>query len=239
MKMRQAKTFARILLIFSIANFILAAPALVPQRRLVTDRAGEEPTGEPEQDPAGSAHQAVVSVASPPPVWSPAGSEKSHLEPEDLTEERLLEWLSNLSDEDIFPPNSPSDLPKYPNPKPISWAPPLHDSQPPVLESMPLQEKPFPWWLHTSWRPPSVWEVGESSRTGSGVPEMLPPKLPPASGAQVAQPLDGDAVDTNIYWHDLDSVTDMDQASTMSWASKVSELPEEGEKVAEETHLHP
>jgi hypothetical protein len=232
--MRQDKTFARILLIFSIANVILAAPALLRQRSLVTNRADDKPTGEPEQDPAGSAHQEVVSVASPPPVGSPAGSEKLHPEPGVWTEDSLLEWLSNLSDEDVFEPNSPSDLPKYS--KPISWAPPSHDNQPPVLKSLPLQDKPFPWWEHTDWRPPGVWEVGESSRTGSGASEMLPPKLPPASGAQ---PLHDDAVDTNIYWHDLDSVMDTDQASTMSWASKVSELSEEGGKVAEETHLHP
>jgi hypothetical protein len=36
--MRQDKTFARILLIFSIANVVLAAPAVVRQRRFVTDR---------------------------------------------------------------------------------------------------------------------------------------------------------------------------------------------------------
>jgi hypothetical protein len=36
--MRRDKTFARILLIFSIANVVLAAPVVVRQRRFVTDR---------------------------------------------------------------------------------------------------------------------------------------------------------------------------------------------------------
>ena len=50
--MRLDKTFARILLIFSIAGVILAAPALVQQRRLVTDRSGGESTDQPKPLPA-------------------------------------------------------------------------------------------------------------------------------------------------------------------------------------------
>jgi hypothetical protein len=42
--MRRDKTFTRILLIFSIANVVLAAPAVMRQRRLVTDRSGDEST---------------------------------------------------------------------------------------------------------------------------------------------------------------------------------------------------
>ena len=42
--MRQDKTFTQILLIFSIANVVLAAPAVMRQRRLVTDRSGDGST---------------------------------------------------------------------------------------------------------------------------------------------------------------------------------------------------
>ena len=49
--MRQDKTVARILLIFSIANVVLAAPASVRQRRLVTDGSDDEPMDQPGQAP--------------------------------------------------------------------------------------------------------------------------------------------------------------------------------------------
>jgi len=42
--MRLDKTFARILLIFSTANVVLAAPAVVRQRSFVTDRSDDEST---------------------------------------------------------------------------------------------------------------------------------------------------------------------------------------------------
>ena len=69
--MRRDKTFARILLIFSIANVVRAAPALVRQRRLVADRAENGPAEEPEAAPeslAGSIHQNEVVPAAPPSV---------------------------------------------------------------------------------------------------------------------------------------------------------------------------
>ena len=69
--MRRDKTVARVLLIFSIASFVLAAPALQPQRRLVTDRADDKPTDESEQ-----AHG--VPPAPPPSVGSLDGSEQAH-----------------------------------------------------------------------------------------------------------------------------------------------------------------
>ena len=80
--MLRDKTVARIILIFSIANVVLAAPALVLQRRLVTDGSDDEPTDEQGQAPgslAGSVHQdGVVPAASPPSGTGslPAGSKQ-------------------------------------------------------------------------------------------------------------------------------------------------------------------
>ena len=79
--MRRNKIIARILFIFSIANVVLAAPALLRQRRLVTDRADDEPTGDSEQDSGlasstGPAHQDLVVPAAPAAPSQPeAGSE--------------------------------------------------------------------------------------------------------------------------------------------------------------------
>ena len=232
MKMRQDKTLAQILLIFSIINVVLAAPALVQRRRLVTDRADDEPTGESGQDPAGSVHQEVVPAAPLPSVGSPVESaEKSHMQYESWSDDSQFEYLSKSSGADAdSAPNEQSGLHQ-----PVSGAEQLHGYLPPVSGDLPLEHHPFPWWLYTDWRPPGKWEVGEPSYSGPGAPEMLPP----ASGAQ---PFHHDTVDTTPWWQKLDPVTDMDQASTMSWASKVSgwsEAEAEAEsKVAEETHLH-
>jgi hypothetical protein len=219
--MRQDKTFARILLIFSIANVILAAPALVQQRRLVTDRTDDELTSESEQDPAGPVHQEVVPASPPPSVGSPAGSEKSPTLSESWSDDPQFEYLSKSSD---------SDSDSAPNSQFGS-----HQDSVPVSGGLPLEHKPFPWWEHSDWRPPGKWEVGEPSYSGPSALEMLPP-------ASVAQPLHYDTVGTTPWWHSLNSVTDMDQASTMSWASKVSgwsEAEAEAEaKVAEETRPH-
>jgi hypothetical protein len=225
------KTFAGILLIFSIANVVLAAPALIRQRHFVTDRADDEPTGESNLDPAGSVHQEVVPAVTPPPVGSPTGSEKSPTLSEMWSDGSLLDYLAESSSNEDSVPNSPSTL--HQDSVPVSGAPAapqLHDDLPLVSGSPRLQDRPFPWWLYTDWRPPGTYEVGESSHTASHA-QMLPPA--PPSGAQ---PLHDDAL--WFHEHELNPVTDMDQASTMSWSSKVSGWEEEEEKVAEETHLH-
>jgi hypothetical protein len=75
--MRRNITVARILLIFSIANVVLAAPASVRQRGLVTDGSDDEPTEEQAQ--AGSVHQDGVVPAALPPSEAgslPAGSKQ-------------------------------------------------------------------------------------------------------------------------------------------------------------------
>ena len=73
--MRLDKTFARILLIFFIANLVLAAPALVRQTRFVTDRLDNEPTDEstPLLEPA-SESSTGSGWASQAPTPSPTGS---------------------------------------------------------------------------------------------------------------------------------------------------------------------
>ena len=265
--MRQDRTVARILLIFSIANIVLAAPTLVRQRRLVTDRTDDEPTGEPEQDPAGLVHQ-VVPVEPPPFGGSPAAPEKwpeKWSEGEDpQLEETLLKWLDNLSDQpEDSAPNSPTGLHQgsVPGTEALHVALQSHDDLP--VMSGGLLDRPSQWWQHTGSRP-STWEVGESSNSAgepsqtvgelsqtAGEPSHTAPEahemLPPALEAQPlqmlpptleSQPLHGNTP----WWHGLDhelgSVTDMDQASTMSWLSKLSESEEEA-KVPDETHLHP
>ena len=229
--MRRDKTFAQILLIVSIANLVLTAPALVPQGRLITDRAGDEPTGESGQDSAGLVHQEVVPVAPPPSVGSPAGSEKSLTLSQMWSDDSLLDYLAKSSGSDSdSSPNSPSG--SHQDSVPVSGAEQLHGDLPSLSEGLPLQNKPFPWWLHTDWRPPGKWEVGESSHSGPGVTEMM---LLPPSGAQ---PWHDDTVATTPWWHNLNSVTDMDQVSTMSWASRVSGWSDADAKVIEETRLH-
>ena len=70
--MRLDKTFVRILLIFSIANLVLVAPALVRQTRFVTDRSDNEPTDEstPLLEPASesSTGSGWASQAPTPPL---------------------------------------------------------------------------------------------------------------------------------------------------------------------------
>jgi len=226
--MRRDKTFVRILLIFSIANVVLAAPAVMRQRHFVTDRRDDKPTGDSEQDPAGSVHQQVVPAVTPPPVGSPTGSEKSPTLSEMWSDESMLNYLAETSSDEDSVPNSPSKL--HQDLVPVSGAsaaPQLHDDLPIVSGGPRLQNQPFPWWEHTYWRPPATWEVGESSHTASGAQEMLPPAL----GAQPSH-------DGTLWFHDLNPDTDMDQASTMSWSSRVSGWEEDEAKIAEETRLH-
>jgi hypothetical protein len=192
--MRRNKTFAGILLFFSIANVVLAAPASMRQRRLVTDRTVDEQTGESNQDPAGSVHQEVVPAVTPPPVEtveSLAGSEK-------------LPSLSKMSssNEDSVPNSLYGPSAPHQNLVPVSGAPQLHDDLPIVSGGPRLQYGLFPWWLHTDWRPFGTYEVGEPSHTASQAQMMRP-----ASGAQ---PLHDDT----ISLHDLNPITDMDQVST-------------------------
>ena len=198
--MRRDKTFAGILLIFSIANVVLTAPASMRQRRLVTYRTDDEQTGVSNQGLAGSVHQDVVPAVTPPSVGSPAGSEKS----------ASLSKVSSSNEDSV--PNSPYGLSgSHQNLVPVSGAPQLHDDLPIVSGGPRLQYGVFPWWLHTDWRPFGISEVGESSHTASQA------QMPPASGAQ---PLHDDTMSL----HDLNPITDMDQVSTKTLVADEAHL---------------
>ena len=206
--MRRNKTVAWILLIFSIANVVLAAPALVPQRWLVTDRADDEPTpGESEQAPGSLAeplHQDGVVSATPP-----SGRLPSEESPSDSQLQQELDRLDRFLGEPLSPvsPLHPDYMLEPPfgslhqDLEPVSGAPDSpesHDDLPVVYGGPRSQPPPFPWWLHTTERPPAQFEVGgTSSSVDSGA-------FPPASGAQ---PLHDD---TTPWWHNLDPVTDIE-----------------------------
>ena len=239
--MRQDKTVARIFHMFFIANVVLAVPVLVRQSRLETDRAGDGPMGEPEQDPAGSVHPATPPRAGP--------ETPSDIWPEDDLNE-WVEWLAKSSEN--FLPNSPSGG-LHQGLVPSTGALQSNGDLPPLsgLENSRLQDPSrdslyqYGWWLHS---PPGTLTSGDSSH------EMLPPALedrpsqihhPPALEDHSLQiypeTLEAHSPDDNPWWwHDVESITvkDLDKASTMSWASEPPEWKEEEAKVADETRLH-
>ena len=200
------KTVARILLIFSIANVVLAAPPLVQQRRFVKDRADDEPTDDSVQAPglpAEPVYRDGVVPATPPSVGSPARSEQS-------LSDSMLDWLDGMLGEDTSPV-----LPLRPDYmlEPPSGVPESHDDLPLVSGGPGLHNDRFQWWLHTTERPPAKWEEGESSsRIDSGAPEMLP------STSRV-QPLHDD---TTPWSHDLNPVTDIEHHfhRSFKWSPK-------------------
>ena len=224
--MRRDKTVARVLLIFSIASVVLAAPALLRQRRLVTDRADDEPMDDSEQAHgllAEPVHQNGVLPVAPPSesVGSPAWSELS-------LSDSMLDWLEGLNEHsppisplhpDYYTLEPPSGL-LHQDLVPISGASESHSDVPLVSGGPGSHGVPLPWWLHTAERPPSQSEVGESSShleseaLGGGGGLAL------ASGAQ---PL-----------HDLNPVTDIEQAATRlgSWGSDGSAWS------ADDMHFH-
>ena len=110
--MRRDKTFARILFIFSIANVVLAAPA-VRQRRFITDRYSDEST--PLLDnliDSYSTSQSSVTQASPP---SSAGS--------------------------LHQDSAPVSVdPQLNDPQPVSGTSELHDDTPSSLGNPPSQD---------------------------------------------------------------------------------------------------
>ena len=195
------KTVVRILLILSIANVVLTAPALVPRRRLVTNRA-DEPTGESEQAPGSlvePAHKDEVVPATPPSGWSPAGSEQP------LSDSELLEWLNKCFGEG-FPPNSPSCI--HHDPAPILPSSSLHQDLVPVSgapESHDDPTLPSPLGLPTTERPSGQLEVEESSRVDSGTPGG---SLPPSGAKPLPDDKNSWHDDTSPWWHDLSPITD-------------------------------
>jgi hypothetical protein len=223
--MRQDKTVARILLIFSIANIVLAAPTLVRQRRLVTDRTDkrtdDEPTGEPQLEetllkwldnlsdqPEDSAPNSPTGLHQ----GSVPGTEALHVALQ--SHDDLPVMSGGLLDR-------PSQWWQHTGSRPSTWE---------VGESSNSAGEPSQ----------TVGELsqtaGESSHTVPEAHEMLPPALeaqplqmlPPSPEAQ---PLHDEKTP---WWHDLSLYADIDQdqssdyGSMKSWASEVeSKIPDE------------
>ena len=162
--MRQDRIFARILLIFSIANVVLAAPAFIRQRALITDvqddqstdgsmpsletasDMSETPAGpdwvlqEPPQSQSGPLH---VSTSGSEQYWTPMSSPGS---------------LHQNGVEPATPPSPPAGLHQdgtssqassspqlHDDPRPGSDTPQLHDDAPAGPGAQPLFSDP-PWW---------------------------------------------------------------------------------------------
>ena len=136
-KMRRDKMFARILLILSIANVVLAAPALVRQRRFVTDRSDDEsmPLLAPNSDASeSSVTSGSVTQASPP---SSAGAMHQDSPPVSVAPQ-----LNNPQ-----PVSGTSELHNVPPPyvPPFtSGNPPSQDDAPPASEAAQFYNDPFP-----------------------------------------------------------------------------------------------
>ena len=216
------KTVARVLLIFSIASVVLAAPASVRQRHLTTDPADDEPMDESEQahgllaEPVHQPESEVLPEA-PPSVGSPDGTDLLSLG------DSTLDWLDGFfqhlpSQSPSHPYYYPPDSPEPPSGMshqdlvPVSGAPESHGDVPLVSEGPGSHAVPFPWWLHTAERPPAQFEVGGSSSSSSHMESGAPGGgggSAPALGAQSLQ--------------DLIPVTNIDQAARLdSWLSSVS-----------------
>jgi len=109
--MRLDKTVARVLLIYSIASVVLAAPTVVRQRHLITDRADDKPTDESEQVQgllAELEHQSEVLPAAPPSVGLPDGKDSEVSLSDSM--ESILDWLESFRD-----PPSPPLSPLHPS----------------------------------------------------------------------------------------------------------------------------
>ena len=163
--MRRDKTFARILLILSIAIVVLAAPAVVRQRRFVIDRSGDESTDESTLLPyemidnyftsQSSATSGIVAQGPPP---SMAGS--LHQDPAPV---------SGTSELHHVPPFMSGNLPSQPDPPLGSEAQPLLDHPPPASEATQLHKdplpgsgtQPFPDDMHPLWDEYPVTEIEE------------------------------------------------------------------------------
>jgi hypothetical protein len=207
--MRQDKTVARILLIFFIANVVLAAPLLVRQRRLVTDRRGDEPMGEPKLDnPPSGFHQ-----GSRPNT----GALQSH---------DYLPQQSELGNWRLQGP--PQDRPNQYKWWPHSvWRPPAtlvaedssHKKLPPALENRPLR----------------INRIAYPETSAEGIPlEIFPEKLEayPPDGNQLYH-----YEVQSVTFKDVDDASPMSWAAeppSPVWEKEEVNLA----KFAGETHLH-
>ena len=188
--MRRDKTFARILLIFSIANVALAAPAVIRQRTLITDGPNDGSTDKsmPSLETASGVSETSAGPGSAP--HEPPGSQQ--------------DWTpgsggsppaGSLHQDGVEPatPPPPPDGPPSPqlnDPRPGSGTPQLHDGTPAgpgaqpvdVTKNVPLRGdapsgsgaqplfKDAPWWQNYRGTSPEIEHepptyVVEDSRT--------------------------------------------------------------------------
>jgi len=132
--MRRDKTLARIILIFSIASLVLAAPAVVRQRHLVTDRSDDESTDglTPFPTPDSSAMSGSVPQA-PPPL-------SEHEPPDESVHQDFLSQASRLGAPQLNGLSSMSGAPSSQDDLPAgSGAPLLHGDSLPAPEVAQLQ----------------------------------------------------------------------------------------------------
>jgi hypothetical protein len=195
--MRRDQTFTRILLLFSIANVVLAAPAFVIQRSPVTDgpesTEGSVPSLVSDSDASQSlAGLGVVSQAPPPlQVGSEHGSPAGSVH-QDFVPESSGSGAQQLND----PPSTPG-------------AQPLHSDSLPASEGLPLQGDSLPApeaaQLHNI--PPSASGAAQLHDSPSG-PGAAPSHddLPSGSGAQ---PLHEDP---HASWQNYRPVTEIEEA---------------------------
>jgi hypothetical protein len=182
--MRQDKTFTRILLIFSIASVVLAGPAVVRQRRLVTDRSGSDASSDdgstdgsrPLLDKVIDSYSTSQSPATlgsvaqaPPPSPAGPGSLDQDSAPGSGTSE-----LHHVPPPYVPPFTSGNrDPPSQPNAPPEVEMQPLGGNQPPASES---GDESLPDDAHPSWHYYSpnteIEEVGESEPDVHNVPDV-------------------------------------------------------------------
>ena len=160
--MRRDKTFARIFLIFSIASVVLAAPAVVRQRRFVTDRAGEESTDEltlllaPNSDPSESSGSSGSVTQGPPPAA--AGSRHQDLAPASVVSQlNDPASVSGTSESHYVPPPTLGNPPSQDDVSSASELAQLHEVPLSGSGTQPLPDYTHPSWY--GWRP--VTEIEE------------------------------------------------------------------------------
>ena len=129
--MHQGKTVARILLIFSIANFVLAAPAIVRQRRFITDRS-DEPTDE------STPLLAPISDASDSSAESGLSSQARPQSPAVMQDLGPVSVASQLND----PASVSGASESHSVPPSMLGNPPSQDGLPPASEAAPIHKGP-------------------------------------------------------------------------------------------------
>ena len=156
--MRRDKTFTRILLIFSIANVVLAAPAVVRQRHFVTDRSEDEPTDESTLLPdklvdSYSASQSSAPSGSVTQASPPSSAESLHQDSAPVSVAPQLndpQPVSGTSELHV-PPFTSGNPPSQDDVLPASEAAQLHSDPLSGSRSQPLYEDMAPSWY--DWRP--------------------------------------------------------------------------------------